>query len=219
MVTEPTIRELLMQKDEVTLVDLDGNLVGRADKYEAHKHPAQLHMAVSVWLFNENSEVLLQQRSDEKIVGAGWWGNTVCGNVWPTETYFDCAHRRLKHELGISGVELKPIYKFAYQAYCNEQYGENELDQVYMGKYSGVVTPNPKEVSEYAWVSFDELLTAAKLQEYTNPAQTLLQTSSQLKQITPPVELATSAGEFLIAPWTVFILQDSQFTDAVSEFA
>lgn len=39
-----------------------------------------LHRAFSVFLFNSKGELLLQQRSDEKITFPGYWTNTCCSH-------------------------------------------------------------------------------------------------------------------------------------------
>lgn len=145
-------------KDQVILVNELDEPVGVMDKIEAHRGLAKLHRAVSVFLFNHKQEVLLQQRSAKKIVGAGQWANTCCGNVRPGESYEECAHRRLREELGISNVTLIPIQKFSYFAKCNEEFSEREMDQVFVGYYSGQMVPNPDEVSASAWVGWTDFL-------------------------------------------------------------
>ncbi len=218
MTEDKTVRQLLIEKDEVSLCDLDGTIIGRDDKFNAHKYPSKLHLAISVWLFNSKGQVLFQKRSKSKIVGADWWANTVCGNVWPTETYFDCALRRLKVELGITdGFNLSPLYKFAYKAYGNEMYGEHELDQVYTGSYEGKVQPNPEEASEYCWVGFEELIAKALTLEYISPEQSLLLTQEELEKNTKPVSLKIGEKELKIAPWTIFMLQNSLLFDAFKQ--
>ena len=138
------------------------------DKLEAHRGDGKLHRAISVFLFRKTEagdvELLIQQRSDKKIVGAGQWANTVCGNVWPEESYESCARRRLEFELGISGedqklLELAPVTKFRYQVKCNEEFSENEIDQVFMGWFDGEIKlrPNFDEVAGTRWVEWSKL--------------------------------------------------------------
>lgn len=141
--------------DLVILVNEADQEIGVMDKYEAHRNPAQLHRAISVYLFNKNGELLLQQRSEQKIVGALQWANTCCGNVRPGETYKDCAYRRLKEELGITEVTISPVHKFTYQCVCNEIYSEHEIDQIFVGLYDGEVRPVTKEVADYTWVDWN----------------------------------------------------------------
>ena len=224
MIEEKSIRQILIEKDEVSLVETDGSYIGPADKYESHKYPSKLHLAISVWLFNSKGQVLFQQRSQKKIVGAGWWANTVCGNVWPTETYFDCANRRLKFELGLKGIEIKPVYKFSYKAYGNETYGEHEIDQVYVGLYENnltefkpTISPNPDEVSDTVWIDFKKLFMRISTLEYISAEESLLLDNQGLKEKTQPVKITINGQELLIAPWTIFMLKNSKLFDAYKE--
>lgn len=217
MTADKTIRELLIEKDEVSLVNLDGTFIGPEDKYEAHTYPCKLHLAISVWLFNAEGQVLLQKRSKQKIVGADWWANTVCGNVWPTETYFDCANRRLRVELGIVGQSVTPVYKFMYKAYGNETYGEYELDQLYVGMFTGEPQPNPEEVQEILWVDFQELFTKVSTLEYISAEESVLLQDEQLQEKTKPVLIQIGTKELQIAPWTIFMLKNTQLYDAFKQ--
>lgn len=148
---------------QVTLIDENDQVLGYEDVYKAHEKPGLLHRASSVFLFRLHEgevQVLLQKRSSFKIVGAHQWANTICGNVKPGETYEECAHRRLREELGlILKNPLKELTVFRYQVDCNEKYAENERDVVWGGLWSGeVTTSNPEEVSETAWVSWEKCM-------------------------------------------------------------
>src|SRR3989344_6441635 len=121
--------------DQVILVDEADNQIGTMDKVAAHRGQGRLHRAISVFLFNDQGQLLIQQRSQEKITAQGQWGNTCCGNVRPGESYQECAYRRLREELGIAeGVTLAPVRKFSYFARCGEEFSEREIDQVFVGK-------------------------------------------------------------------------------------
>lgn len=138
--------------DQVTLVNESDEVIGSMDKIEAHRGAAHRHRAISVFLWNSRGELLLQRRSAQKIVGAGQWANTCCGNVRPTENYLDCALRRLREELGISSsTALRPLDKFEYSVRCNDEFSEWEIDQIFWGEYNGPVLPVPAEVQEYVW--------------------------------------------------------------------
>ena len=143
--------------DQVILVDEHDHQIGVMDKMDAHRNGARLHRAISVFLYNENGELLIQQRSMKKIVGAGQWANTCCGNVRPGERYEDCARRRLREELGILDVQIAPGQKFQYFAECNEEFSEREIDQVFIGKYNGKVLPNPNEVQAIDYKSISDI--------------------------------------------------------------
>jgi isopentenyl-diphosphate delta-isomerase len=173
--------------DQVVLVDETDHPIGTMDKVAAHRGQAKLHRAISVYVFNDQGEVLIQQRSAEKIVGAGQWANTCCGNVRPGESYLECAQRRLKEELGFGGIELKPVYKFIYHVQCNTEFSEREMDQVYVGMYNGQPKINAHEVMSTQWVTWSELLQ----------------------------QVERGAGEF--APWFKLMLNDEVLVASIKE--
>lgn len=148
-------------QDKVVLVNEQDEVIGVADKVDAHRGEALLHRASSVFLFrvkNNQVKLLIQQRSDHKIVGQRQWANTCCGNVWPGEAYEQCARRRLSHELGITQVELIPLVKFQYQVACNAEFSEREIDQLYAGWYDGEIKPNATEVIAVEWVDWQSVV-------------------------------------------------------------
>ncbi len=160
-----------MQEDLVVLVDENDAIIGQMDKVEAHRGNAKLHRAISVFLFRKSAkktDLLIQQRSAKKIVGAGQWANTCCGNVRPGESYEECAHRRLRDELGIRDVQLSPITKFIYQVKCNDEFSEHEMDQVFVGWFEGDVRPNPDEVQNIEWVAWRHDVSAFLQQKKMN---------------------------------------------------
>lgn len=152
----------MISNDLVTLVSEKDQVIGTMDKIDAHRGEGKLHRASSVFLFRKNAadeiEFLVQKRSEKKIVGAGQWANTVCGNVWPDESYEECARRRLLFELGINDdlLELKDTVTFRYQTKCNEEFSENEIVHIFEGWYGGEVNPNSEEVADWRWLKWKD---------------------------------------------------------------
>lgn len=207
----------------VTLVDEHDNLLGEADIFEAHRYPTQLHRAISVWLFRQSPvtgewETLFQQRSSTKPVGADWWGNAVCGNVKPDENYLECAQRRLIQELGIaqpSVLNLKRLYSFHYQAYGNQEYGEHELDTVFIADFdeasearAGTIKPIADEVQAVAWIPVRELFNWAESFDSLTAQQTLEHNQQQLKELAPPRNFNWNDADYLTHPWGILMARD-----------
>lgn len=195
--------------------------MGQADLYEAHRHPAQFHLAVSVWLIRgsgEKKQILLQKRSQEKIVGAHQWGNGICGNVRPDEDVEGCATRRLREEIGVVGVDLVPAYQFEYQAFSNEEYGEHELDQVFLGRYEGDCQPNPHEVQEVIWVDLTELADQIRGKDLVGAEETLGVPTDQLQGKTPPLTLTLNGRSLELTPWTAIMLGDERLWSKLRDF-
>ena len=83
-----------MSVEQVILVDALDNELGLMEKMEAHQK-GLLHRAFSVFLFDKNGNMLLQQRANGKYHSPGLWTNTCCSHPRPGETVSEAAKRRL----------------------------------------------------------------------------------------------------------------------------
>ena len=88
-----------MNIEKVILVDKNDNAIGEMEKMEAHEK-AVLHRAFSVFVFNKNNELMLQQRALSKYHSPGLWTNTCCSHPRMDETVLEAGHRRLVEEMG-----------------------------------------------------------------------------------------------------------------------
>lgn len=104
-----------------------------------------LHRAFSVFLFDEQNRLLLQQRATEKITFPDMWTNTCCSHplAMPSETGASltesvagvkrAAQRKLDQELGIPAEQV-PIDNFRfltrihYKAPSDGKWGEHESE-------------------------------------------------------------------------------------------
>ena len=131
----------------VILVDTKDNQTGISEKLEAHKK-GLLHRAFSIFLFNDQDQLLLQKRADEKYHSGGLWTNTCCSHPSPGEFLIKSAQNRLKEEMGIS-TSLSPLFSFIYKAEFDNGLIEHELDHVFIGTFNANPLPNPEEVGEW----------------------------------------------------------------------
>lgn len=154
-----TIKICMQPADYVILVDPKGKILGTEEKIAAHKK-GLLHRAFSVFLFNHEGKVLLQQRADTKYHFGGLWSNTCCSHQRLEETSEQAAHRRLYEELGFD-ADLCEAFTFIYRAEDEKtQLIEHELDTVLVGFYDLPINNNninPKEVKSVTWMSIAEL--------------------------------------------------------------
>lgn len=135
------------EREEVILVNDKDEQVGVMEKMETHRK-ALLHRAFSVFIFNSNGEMLIQQRALGKYHSPGLWTNTCCSHPRPGETTKEAAGRRLKEELGFE-APLEKVFDFIYRAPFDNGLTENEFDHVFIGYYDGPVTPDSNEVKDY----------------------------------------------------------------------
>jgi isopentenyl-diphosphate delta-isomerase len=86
--------------EEVILVDAFDCAIGTSEKLLAHRE-GRLHRAVSVFIFNPEGQMLLQQRALSKYHSGGLWSNACCGHPRPGESEKNAAERRLFEEMGV----------------------------------------------------------------------------------------------------------------------
>ena len=141
--------------EQVILVDKDDCEIGVMEEMEAHKQSV-LHRAFSVFLFNPQGKMLLQQRALTKYHSAGLWTNTCCSHPRPGETLENAVSRRLIEEMGITTKVFK-AFDFIYQAELPDNLNEYEFDHVFIGNYDADVRPNHLEVANFVYQSIEEV--------------------------------------------------------------
>jgi len=159
----------------LTVVDENDNIIGETTKLAGHekahetfgegRHIQHPHRAFSLFLFNENNELLLQQRSAEKITFPNLWTNSVCSHPTHTPDEIDtedykgprlAAVRRTAFELNLP-LDLDSLHcgaRILYYADADTRFAEYEIDYIVFAKMnSPQFVPNPDEVMDYAFVA------------------------------------------------------------------
>lgn len=141
------------------LVDKQDNAIGQAEKLYVHQQ-GKLHRAFSIFVFRQNNgstEILLQQRHNDKYHCGGLWTNTCCGHPRIGENITAAAERRLYEEMGLH-TQLTLIGSFYYCANCNNNLVEHELDHVLIGNYHNeIIQVNSQEIQDFRWLTIDEI--------------------------------------------------------------
>ncbi len=144
-----------MKQQEVILVTAEDEEVGVMEKMEAHQK-GLLHRAFSVFIFDSNGRMLLQQRAVQKYHGGLLWTNACCSHPKANEKIEIAAQRRLQEELGFI-TPLQKIFSFTYQAPVENNLIEHEYDHVFAGEYESGIKPNKEEVADYAYYTMEEI--------------------------------------------------------------
>jgi isopentenyl-diphosphate delta-isomerase type 1 len=163
--------------DHVSAVDLAGDnvillgdaleVIGEAPRASVHTEHTPLHLAFSCYVFNPAGEVLLTRRALSKRTWPGVWTNTCCGHPRPGEDMVEAIRRRLAYELGLAVGELRCVLPdFAYRATDASGIVENEVCPVFTARLAHptpVLSPNPDEVMDWEWVTWESLAASAVL--------------------------------------------------------
>jgi isopentenyl-diphosphate Delta-isomerase len=144
-----------MTQEHVILVNDKDEPLGTMEKMEAHQKAA-LHRAFSVFIFNQNNELMLQQRALHKYHSPGLWTNTCCSHQRMGEDSEGAGMRRLREEMGFE-TTLTFKGSFIYRAPFDNGLTEHELDHILVGHYDGQPQINPEEVASWRWISMDAL--------------------------------------------------------------
>ena len=142
--------------DEVVLVDQNDNEIGQLEKLLAHQK-GLLHRAFSIFIFNEEHQLLIQKRAAEKYHSGGLWSNTCCSHPRPGEELSKAAHRRLNEELGIS-CTLSRAFAFEYRIGFINGLTEHEIDHIFIGTSNEKPLLNLSEVSDFKYMEPDEII-------------------------------------------------------------
>ena len=142
-------------EEHVILVDEQDNQLGLMPKMEAHEK-AVLHRAFSVFIFNSDGDLMLQQRAAHKYHSPLLWTNTCCSHQRDGESNTEAGKRRLVEEMGFS-TELKEVFSFIYKAPFDNGLTEHELDHVMVGYFDGVPEVNSEEVASFKWMSLEAI--------------------------------------------------------------
>lgn len=144
-----------IKEELLILVDIDDKPMGKLEKLEVHKR-GLLHRAFSIFIFNSDQQLLLQQRADTKYHSPGLWTNTCCGHPRFGEELNDAVERRLYEEMKL---KFTPTYafNFIYKASVENGLTEYEYDHVFIGTLNTLPHPAAEEVKNWKYMDLKDL--------------------------------------------------------------
>ncbi|MDA1195056.1 MAG: isopentenyl-diphosphate Delta-isomerase [Planctomycetota bacterium] len=145
-------RTVSFDDEPLIVVDEQNNVLEYRPKADVHAGDGILHRAFSVFLFNDQGEVLLQRRAEGKPLWPDYWSNACCSHPRRGETEAAAAVRRLAEELGIQ-AEPEYIYSFTYHARYGEAGSERELCSVFLARTDAPIVANRSEIAETRWLA------------------------------------------------------------------
>ncbi|KAG8573481.1 hypothetical protein GDO81_012425 [Engystomops pustulosus] len=168
-------KQVQLLSEMCILIDENDKKIGADTKKNCHLNEnidkGLLHRAFSVFLFNTENKLLLQQRSDAKITFPGCYTNTCCSHPLNTPSEIEeedaigvrrAAQRRIKAELGIPMEQVTPdefryLTRIHYKAQSDGIWGEHEIDYILFVQKEVTVDPDPNEIKSHCYVTKEEL--------------------------------------------------------------
>ena len=148
------------ESEHLILVDGADSELGTLSKAACHDGSGILHRAFSLFVFNLEGELLIQQRAPDKRLWPKYWSNSCCSHPRSGESMETATQRRCQQELGFA-TTFSFAYKFEYQAEFGALGAEHELCSVFVGSYDGEPRINQAEIAAHRWIApydLDEML-------------------------------------------------------------
>ncbi|CAI8034710.1 Isopentenyl-diphosphate Delta-isomerase 1 [Geodia barretti] len=172
-ISDLDVTQVKLLAEQCIVVDEEDRELGARSKKDCHLNSnissGLLHRAFSVFLFDSNNRLLLQQRSKEKITFPEMFTNTCCSHPLfreeergGAEGVVRAARRKLQHELGIPPKQVPAesftyLTRILYEAKSDDVWGEHEIDYILFVKRDVSVSANPNEVKSHRYVTEEEL--------------------------------------------------------------
>jgi isopentenyldiphosphate isomerase len=142
-----------------SVVDIDGNVIGKETRSVCHNGSKILHPVVHVHLINSAKKILLQKRRIDKDIQPGKWDTSIGGHIQFGENIEDAVIREAKEETGVD-IDLKKINFI--KRYVFESEIEKELSYSYVYYYDGQVHFQESEIEKVNFFDKNEIIELIK---------------------------------------------------------
>lgn len=138
------------QEEVLIVVDQDDNVLDYLPRKQVHDQKL-LHRTISISVYNDQGQILLQTRSSKKDNNPGKMANAAGGHVNPDKSYEQTAYKELKEELDINS-KLILIKKMIIDDPVH-----TTMTCVYKTISNGPFDFNKEEIDEIKFFSKEEL--------------------------------------------------------------
>jgi isopentenyldiphosphate isomerase len=156
------------ETEYLDVVDANGLLTGHVKlRSEVHRN-GDWHKTVHVWLMNNNHELLLQLRANNKESFPGCWDISCAGHRCAGETAIQAALHEASEELGILLAPENLEYQFSVKNSAilnNNTFFDNEIADVFLAHSdapANAFTVSGSEVAQVCWLSVANIKSCIK---------------------------------------------------------
>lgn len=142
----------------VEIVDENGNYTGQACEVEEAHLNNLLHLAVIIFIINENKQILLGKRSNEERIDGGKWA-LIGGHVSKGESKEVAAAREIKEEIGLE-IKKEDLIPIGHEEINLENHNSHVIYFYYLKKDVDIekCILETSEVSAIKWFSISEVI-------------------------------------------------------------
>lgn len=117
--------------------------------------------STNIFVLNSEGKILCHQRALKKDSLPGYWMTHLGGHVAIGETYEGSALKELQEEAGISGIQPHQLIAWRTTPIAMSRFWAREY-VILIDKDVSELNAQPGEVEQFAWLSPQEILSAAK---------------------------------------------------------
>ncbi len=145
---------MFIPKEYTQIVDRKDNIIGKKLRSEITKD--DIYRVSSLWVFNQNRELLIAQRPMWKKNDPGKWSESAVGTLEVGETYQSNLVKEAKEELGLDLNENELVF-------VGKEFFESSKNKLFGAMYAVILSNTPKlelnshEVPNIEWISNDKI--------------------------------------------------------------
>jgi len=136
----------------VPIIDDAGKVQGKMPRSIARNGSMILHPVVHLQVLDSKGNLYLQKRADHKLVQPGKWDTAVGGHISAEESVDLSLKREAIEEIGLTNFKADPFKQYKWESDI-----EKELVFAFITQSNQKMIPNPDEVSEGKFWSFEEI--------------------------------------------------------------
>jgi isopentenyl-diphosphate delta-isomerase len=141
----------------ILAIDEDDNFLREEEKMKCHLGDGILHRAITVMVVDSKGRYLVTKRSSKKMLWPDYWDGSISSHQHKDETDEESVRRRVKQELGVDCKDVEFVLKMKYHSKYKDIGSEKEIDYFFLVNGIDEIKPNPNEISEYKFLTLDEL--------------------------------------------------------------
>lgn len=148
--------------ERIDILDEEGNKTGKTATIEALHKNGKWHKVVGIIIYDQNKNILMQQRAIKEKSDPGKWDIAAAGHIGSHEKELEGIKRELKEEIGLSLKEDEIKHFMSYKKEVkNDTVNKKHIEDIFIAqidsKKINKFKVQKKEVEQVSWLGIDEV--------------------------------------------------------------